>query len=51
MGVALTFFFAACLIYIGARLLLRVWWVLVVLGVIVLAVVIIFRIWQSRRRW
>lgn len=51
MGAALTFFLAACLIYLGTRLLLTIWWVLVLIAVIILAAVIIFRIRRSRRPW
>lgn len=51
MGAALTFFLAAILIYLGTRLLLSVWWVLVLIAVIILAAVIIFRIRRSRRPW
>lgn len=49
--VGLAFFSAAVLIYIGARLLLKVWWVLVAVVIVILVVVISFRVWKSRRSW
>ena len=51
MEAALTFFLAVFLIYIGVRLLLEVWWVLILLAAVVMAAIISYRVWRSRRRW
>jgi len=53
MEVAVVFFVAALLIYLGTTLLIRIWWVLALLIAIITAIVILIKIylWRYRNRW
>jgi len=51
MGTALAFFTTALLLYLGVQLLLKIWWILVLLTVIVLAAIVIFHVRRNRHRW
>ena len=47
--IAVAFFIACILIYLGCTLLLRIWWVLVVIAVVLIITVIAYRIWRFKR--
>jgi len=42
------FFVAALLLYLGARLISQVWWILLIIAVIVIAVIIYIRFKKSK---
>jgi O-antigen/teichoic acid export membrane protein len=49
MEVAVVFFIASLLIYLGAKLLIRIWGVLVIVVAVLVVAVIAYRIWRFKR--
>jgi hypothetical protein len=47
----LTFFACALLLYLGAIYLMRVWWVLLIVSIIVFAVIIYIRIRKGKPKY
>lgn len=45
---ALTFFLVVVLVYLGIQLLLKVWWIVVLLALFILMLVFMCRIWKFR---
>ena len=50
-GAIFGFFGAALLLYIGARILLQVWWVLLIAALIALAVMIYIRVKKGKPKY
>ena len=48
---ALLFLIACFLIYYGVQFLASVWWILLIIAVIVLAIIIVHRIRKNRPKW
>lgn len=51
MGIVVSFFVLALLLYLGARLVARVWWVLLIVAVLVLVAVIIYRVHKGKPKY
>ena len=49
--IVLGFFVIALLLYLGVTLLLKVWWILLIVAVLVLAVIIYIRIRKSKPKY
>ena len=49
--IALSFFVIALLLYLGVTFLMKVWWVLLIVAAIVLAVVIYIRIRKGKPKY
>lgn len=51
LGGAVLFCAACLLIYLGAKALVEVWWILLILAVIIAGVVIAVRVRKNNSRW
>ena len=51
LEVAVVFFIGCALIYLGATLLIRIWWVLAIVAVVLISAVICYRIRRHKRYW
>ncbi len=51
VDLAITFFVAALLIYLGTVLLIENWWVLAIVAAVIMIAVISYRIWKAKRYW
>jgi len=50
-GAIFGFFGAALLLYIGARFLLQIWWVLLIAALVALGVIIYYRIKKGKPKY